>query len=355
MNQALRLAERSRGMTSPNPLVGAVLVKAGRIISAEYHKRAGDLHAEALAIQKAGLEARGSTLYVTLEPCCHTGKKTPPCCPVILDAGIKEVVVAMRDPNPKVSGRGIKTLMDNGVRVIEGVLEEKARRQNEVYCKFITTGRPFVTLKCAMTLDGKIATPEGESRWITGEKARVVVHRMRGAADAVMTAAGTVMADNPKLTCRNKSGRQPARIIIDSGLDTPIDFNVASAPPRTIFVTASSDDEKKKAFLGRGVEFIGYEGPRVDLPWLMERLGSMGITSVLIEAGSSFNAAALMAGIVDKVVFFIAPKIIGGRLSIPVIGGESFLNLADAIQISNMTVKKVGEDLMVEGYVGSRL
>jgi diaminohydroxyphosphoribosylaminopyrimidine deaminase / 5-amino-6-(5-phosphoribosylamino)uracil reductase len=353
MNQALKLAERARGMTSPNPLVGAVIVKNGRVIAAEYHKRAGDLHAEALALLKAGAKARGSTLYVTLEPCCHIAKKTPPCCPAILKAGVKKVVVAMRDPNPKVSGRGLKTLQDQGVIVIEGVLEEKAGKQNEAYCKFIKTGRPFVTLKCAMTLDGKIATPERESKWITGEKSRMVVQKMRGASDAVMSAIGTVLADNPRLTCRIKSAHQPARIIIDPDLDTPLDFNITSTPPRTIFVTSAQADRKKDLFRERGIEFIEFNGEKVDFGWLMDRLGGMDIVSVMIEAGSSFSAAALMAGIVDKVVFFIAPKIIGGCGSVPVVGGKSFLKLPDAIRISDMTVKKVGEDLMVEGYVGS--
>jgi diaminohydroxyphosphoribosylaminopyrimidine deaminase / 5-amino-6-(5-phosphoribosylamino)uracil reductase len=355
MGQALKLAERSRGLTSPNPLVGAVIVKNGKIIAAEYHKRAGDPHAEALAIDKAGPKAKDSTLYVTLEPCCHTSKKTPPCCPIILDAGIKKVVVAMRDPNPKVSGRGIRVLQEQGVDVIEGVLEAEARKQNEAYCKLITTGRPSVTLKCAMTLDGKIATPEGESKWITGEKARKVVHKMRGSVDAVMTAVGTVLADNPRLTCRVKSAHQPARIIIDPDLDTPLDFYVVSTPPRTIFVTSMKDDRKKDLFKMRGIEFIEFDGHQFDLSCLMRVLGGMDITTVMIEAGSSFSAAALMADIVDKVVFFISPKIIGGCGSVPVIGGESFLKLADAIRVSNMTVKKIGEDIMVQGYVGSVL
>jgi diaminohydroxyphosphoribosylaminopyrimidine deaminase/5-amino-6-(5-phosphoribosylamino)uracil reductase len=351
MKQALKLAEKARGMTSPNPLVGAVLVKAGKVVAAEYHKRAGDLHAEALALLKAGKKAGGSTLYVTLEPCCHTAKKTPPCCPAILSAGVKRVVVAMRDPNPKVSGMGLKTLRDNGIEVVEGILEDKAARQNEVYCKFIRTGRPFVTLKCAMTLDGKIADAEGESKWITGEKARRVVQKMRGASDSVLTAIGTVLADNPRLTCRIGPSRQPARIVVDTDLDTPIDFNLTSTPPRTIFVTSAQDCPKRELFRDRGIEFISFSGNRVDLPRLMEELGSRGITSTLIEAGSSFSSEALMSGVVDKVVFFIAPKIIGGARSIPAIGGDVFLRLADAIPVSDMSARMVGEDLMVEGYV----
>jgi len=355
MNQAIRLAEKSRGMTSPNPMVGAVLVKQGRVIAAEYHKKAGDLHAEALALLKAGPRAKGSTLYVTLEPCCHTAKKTPPCCPAILNAGIKRVVVAMRDPNPEVSGRGINSLREQGIDVVEGVLREKALKQNEAYCKFILAGRPFVTLKCAMTLDGKIATPAGESKWITSEKSRTEVQKMRSCSDAVLTAIGTVLADNPRLTCRLKDAHQPARIIVDPDLDTPFDFNVTATPPRTIFVTSVQDGPKRELFKQRGIEFITFRGEKADLPWLMERLGSRGITSVLIEAGSSFSAAALMSGIVDKVAFFIAPKIIGGSRSMPVIGGEKFLALSEAVRITGMTVRRVGEDLMVEGYVDKEI
>lgn len=351
MKRALRLAEKARGMTSPNPLVGAVIVKNGRIIAEDFHKKAGELHAEALAILKAGGKAKNATLYVTLEPCCHTDKRTHPCSPAIIKSGIKKVFVAMRDPNPKVSGKGIQELRGHGITVVEGVLEEKARKLNEVYCKYITTKRPFVILKAAMTLDGKIATPEGHSKWITGERAREIVHRMRCSADAVMTAVGTVKADNPELTARAGCGRQPVRIIIDPDLETPLDFKVSTVPPATIFVTRRKDGEKKRELQARGIQFIEHEGRKVDLAWLMGRLGSMGITSVMIEAGSSFNACSLREGIVDMVVFFIAPKIICGKASIPVVGGEPFPKLEDALRLSDVTVRKVGEDIMIEGYL----
>jgi diaminohydroxyphosphoribosylaminopyrimidine deaminase / 5-amino-6-(5-phosphoribosylamino)uracil reductase len=351
MKRALRLAEKARGMTSPNPLVGAVIVKNGKIVAEDYHKKAGELHAEALALQNAGDKAKGATLYVTLEPCCHAEKRTPPCCPSIVELGIKKVVVAMRDPNPKVSGRGLDELRRLGITVVEGVLGDEAERLNEVYCKYIKTKRPFVILKAAMTLDGRIATPEGESRWITGEKARRVVHQMRCGVDAVMTAIGTVRADNPELTSRIKCSRQPVRIIIDPALETPADYKVCNVPPMSIFVTRKGNHEKKSAMTAKGIQFIEFDGDRVDLTWLMEKLGSMGITSVMIEAGSSFNASALKAGIADKVVFFIAPKIICGKASIPVVGGDFFLKLDDCIRLSDISARKVGEDIMVTGYI----
>ncbi len=353
MKRALRLAVKANGMTSPNPMVGAVIVKNGRIVAEDYHKKAGEPHAEALAIGKAGGQTRNATLYVTLEPCCHTDKRTPPCSRAVIEAGFKKVFVAMRDPNPKVSGKGIQELRNHGITVFEGLLEGQARKLNEVYCKYVTTKRPFVILKAAMTLDGKIATPEGQSKWITGERARQVVHQMRCSVDAVMTAVGTVKADNPELTARVKCCMQPARIVVDPLLETPLDFKVCTLPPQTIFVVRGNgpDYGKKLELEDRGVRFIEYEGTKVDMGWLMERLGGMGITSILIEAGSSFNAACLAGNVVDKVVFFIAPKIICGRTSIPVVGGESFLRLEEALRISDVQARKVGEDIMIEGYV----
>ena len=355
MKRALRLAEKARGMTSPNPMVGAVIVKNGRIIAEAFHKKSGEPHAEALAILQSRGKAENAALYVSLEPCCHTDKRTPPCSRAIIEAGIKKVFVAMRDPNPKVFGKGIQELRNHGITVIEGILESEARKLNEIYCRYITAKKPFVILKCAMTLDGKIATPEGQSKWITGEKARRVVHRLRCSVDAVMTAVGTVRADNPVLTARVKCMSQPARIIIDPELNTPIDFKVCVVPPETIFVTKkdlhSTHNEKMREMKARGIQFIEYEGGKVDLEWLMEKIGGIGITSVLIEAGSSFNACSLRDGIVDKVVFFIAPKIICGSSSIPVVGGDRFLKLEDALRIKDVKVRKVGEDIMVVGYI----
>jgi diaminohydroxyphosphoribosylaminopyrimidine deaminase/5-amino-6-(5-phosphoribosylamino)uracil reductase len=336
-------------------MVGAVIVKNGGVIAEDYHKRPGELHAEALAILKAKEKTRNSILYVTLEPCCHLDKRTPPCTRAIIDAGIEKVFVAMKDPNPKVSGRGIEELKKHGVEVIEGIHEHEARKLNEAYCKYITTGRPFVILKVAMTLDGKIATPEGQSKWITGESARKIVHRMRSSVDAVLTAIGTVRADNPELTARHRKGaKSPKRVIIDPNLEAPLHYKIFNMPPETIVVTKKverSTEEKMKALTDKGVRVIEYEGERVDLKWLMRILGGMEITSVMIEGGSSLSASALQDGIVDKVAFFIAPKIIGGRDSIPAIGGKAFRKLEDAYRIRDIEVKRTGEDMLIEGYL----
>jgi diaminohydroxyphosphoribosylaminopyrimidine deaminase/5-amino-6-(5-phosphoribosylamino)uracil reductase len=384
MKRALRLAARAHHMTSPNPMVGALMVKEGKIISADFHRRAGTPHAEALTIEKAGKNAEGSTLYINLEPCCHTEKRTPPCTRAIISAGIKEVVIAMTDPNPKVSGRGITELQRAGIHVRTGVLENEAKRLNETYMKYITTGKPFVILKIAMTLDGKIATPEGQSKWITSEKTRKVVHRLRSSVDAVMTAIGTVKADDPELTARIKGGKNPLRIIIDPDLEIPLYSKVLQVPPKTIIVTRKfhrlqfnnpppppsvspltkggyrgvkggqgglSNEEKIKLLLDKGIEIIEHEGEKADLQWLVKRLGEREIVSALIEAGSSFNASALEQGIVDKVMFFIAPKIIGGRESFPAVGGRTFRRLEEAYRLKDIKIRRVGEDILVEGYI----
>ena len=356
MNRAITLSTRARGVTSPNPMVGAVIVKDGKIIAEGYHRRPGTPHAEALAITAAGEKARASTLYVSLEPCCHTDKRTPPCTKTIIDAGIKTVVMAMRDPNPKVSGKGMKELERAGIEVATGILEEKARKVNESYMKYITTKKPFVILKVAMTLDGKIATGAGESKWITGEKSRMMVHRLRSSVDAVMTAIGTVKADDPKLTARIRNGRNPKRILIDPSLEVSPDAKILRVPPETIIVTKDTSNpaaiKKTKLLLNNGTYIILYKA-KLELKWLMERLGEEGITSIMIEAGSSLNARALEEGIVDKVMFFIAPKIMGGIASYPAVGGKTLRGLDEAYRLKDTTVRKVGEDLLVEGYLTS--
>ena len=353
MKRALMLAARAKGKTSPNPMVGALLVKNNRIISEGYHKKAGTPHAEVIAIDKAGQKASGSTLYVTLEPCCHKDKRTPPCTEKIISSGIKKVIIGMKDPNPKVSGKGIAELEKAGIKTITGVLEKNAISLNESYIKYITTGMPFVTLKIAMTLDGKIATPEGESKWITGDKAREIVHRLRGNSDAVMTAIGTVKADNPMLTCRVSGFKNPVRIIIDPRLETRPDSHVAACPPETIIVTRSpnADVSLWKKLRGKGISFVEYQSEELDLKWLMQKLGNLAITSILVEGGSSLVSYCLEAGIVDKVMFFIAPKIIGGRDSFPAVGGKSFRKLQDAYRLSDVKTRQIGEDILIEGYI----
>lgn len=353
MKRALSLARRAEGMTSPNPMVGAVLVKKGRIISEGYHKKAGAPHAEVIAIDAAGNQATASTLYVTLEPCCHKDKRTPPCTEKITASGIRKVIIAMKDPNPKVSGNGIRELEKAGIGVACGMLEEQARTLNEVYIKHITTGMPFVVLKIAMTLDGKIATPLGESKWITGEPARREVHRLRGKVDAILSGIGTVKADNPQLTCRTGKRKDPVRVIIDPDFEISPQAQVLSCPPQTILVTRTvSSLRKKEGLKEKGVLFIEHELDRIDLNRLMERLCEMGITSVLIEGGSSLNSSCLEAGIVDKVIFYIAPMIIGGIDSFPAVGGRIFREIHDAFRLTRSVVRRVGVDIVVEGYLG---
>lgn len=349
IRRTLRLAAKARGMTSPNPMVGALIVKNGIIIAEDFHRKPGTPHAEVLVIEKAGENAKGATLYVNLEPCCHIEKRTPPCTRSVINAGIKKVIIGMKDPNPKVSGRGILELQNAGIDIKSGILEDEAKRLNEAYIKYITTDKPFVILKIAMTLDGKIATPEGQSKWITGEKSRKTVHRLRSRIDAIMTAIGTVKADDPQLTARIKGGKNPWRVVIDPNLEIPINANVLRVPPETIIVT-KINNPKANYLEKTGIKII-YFKEKLDLNWLMEKLGKMEITSVLIEGGSSLNAHILEEGIVDKVIFFIAPKIIGGEKSFPAVGGKTFKKLEEAYRVKDLKIKRVGEDLLIEGYI----
>ncbi len=360
MKKALKLAAKARGMTSPNPMVGAVLVKNSRIIAEDYHRKPGTPHAEALVIRKAGDKAKGSALYVSLEPCCHTDKRTPPCTKAIINAGIKKVFIGMKDPNPKVSGKGIKELEKAGIKTVSGILEEDALRLNEPYIKYIRTKKPFVILKVAMTLDGKIATPEGESKWITGEKARKEVHKIRAGVDAILTAIGTVKADDPQMTARNQGVKgskgqeimSPKRIVIDPDLKIPLNAKILKTPPESIVVTKIVTSKKKKQILqNRGIQIIEYKGRCLNLEWLMKILGEKGITSLLIEGGSSLNSYVLEAGIVDKVMFFTAPKIIGGERSFPAVGGKTFRRLADAHRLRDVKIKHIADDILIEGYL----
>ncbi len=353
MKRALSLAKKANWRTSPNPMVGAVIVKNGRIISEGYHKKAGLPHAEAEAIMKAKDSLSGATLYVNLEPCCHKGKRTPPCTEAIISSGISRVVIAMRDPNPKVCGKGIEILHSYGIEVTEGILENKARKLNEFYIKYITTRTPFVILKIAMTLDGKIATPEGESKWITSEKSRHIVHQLRSRVDALLSAYGTVLKDNPHFTARVKNGKNPTRVIIDPELKIPLDYNVYTTPPKTIAVVHESlkDSRKLKQLKEKGVEFLYFSSEKLDLKWLMHELGKREIISVLIEGGSSLNSYALWSGVVDKVMVFIAPKIIGGAHSYPSVGGKLYKKISEAFELQNIKIKRIGKDILIEGYL----
>ncbi len=346
MARALKLAMKGWGLASPNPMVGALVVKGGKVIAEGFHERAGAPHAEAVALGLAGERARGAALYVSLEPCCHLKKRTPPCTGAIIRSGVKKVVAAMLDPNPAVSGKGVQELRGAGIEVKTGVLEAKTKILNEAYIKYIITGTPFVTLKAAMSLDGKIATSAGQSKWITGQAARRLAHRVRSGVDAILTAVGTVAADDPEMTARTKGGKNPIRVVIDPELRSPLSSKIFMTPPATFVVTRKT---LPAALASAGVEAINFKG-RLSLEWLMKKLGAMGVTSVLIEGGSSLNAHAFEEGVVDKAMFFYGPKILGGT-RFPAIAGQGAARLQDAWRLRDLTIKKVDEDMLVTGYV----
>ncbi len=357
MSIALDLAAKGQGRTSPNPMVGAVIVKDGKIVGKGWHRKAGTPHGEAAALMDAGPNAEGGTLYVNLEPCCHRDKLTPPCTDAILGSRIRRVVVGMPDPNPKVAGKGIDTLREAGVKVDVGVLRERCERLNRVFTKFITTRMPFVTLKVAQTLDGKIATSTGESKWITGPEARKHGHMLRNVADAIIVGIGTVLRDDPSLTTRLEdveNARDPERIILDSTLRIPLDakvLNVQSKAKTYIATTLAAPTAKIKEIKKKGAEILMMEGDAIKLPLLMEELGKMGLINVIVEGGSRVNAEALRSGVVDKAAFFIAPKILGGDDARGSIGGSSPESLDMAIPLLDMRFTRLGEDLLVEGFL----
>ena len=352
MREALRLARNAEGRTSPNPLVGAVVVKDGRIIAQGWHRKAGTPHAEIHALNMAGELAKGATLYVTLEPCSHFGR-TPPCAKAIVDAGIKKVFAAMKDPNPKVAGRGFEILQSAGVEVEVGLLEEEAQKLNEIFIKWVTKNLPFVTMKFACSIDGKIATVAGESQWISCEASRKFTHHLRDINDAILVGVGTVLADNPSLTTRLVEGKNPVRVIVDSNARTPLDSKVLDKSARTIIATTSNaPSEKISALKNLGVEIIfAGGGERVDLKILMQALAEREITSVLVEGGGTINFSLLSAGLVDKVLAFVAPKIIGGKNSLTAVEGAGFEKLSDAVTLKNITAQNFGEDILIGGYV----
>lgn len=356
MDEALDLAARARGRTSPNPLVGAVVVKDGRVVGRGYHHRAGTPHAEVHALREAGDAARGATLYVTLEPCAHHGR-TPPCVDAVEAAGVARVVAAMADPNPLVSGRGFAHLRRAGVLVEVGVREEQARRLNESFAKFIRTGFPFVVLKSALSLDGKIAAAGGDSRWVTGEEARRHAHQLRNSLDAVMVGVGTVLADDPQLTCRLPGGRDPIRVVVDSLARTPPAARVnavrrQSPAPTIVAMTPAAPEEQRRALEAAGAEVLVIDGPgpRVDLRLLLAELGRRGITSVLLEGGATLAGSAHQAGLVDKYVFYYAPKLVGGVGAPGPLGGDGVQRMAEARPLRITAVERLGEDLLVEAY-----
>lgn len=354
MQLALELAAQARGRTSPNPMVGAVVVRDGAIIGHGFHPRAGRPHAEVLALTVAGEAARGATMYVSLEPCCHHGR-TGPCTEALIGAGIGRVVVAMRDPNPAVGGKGITRLRAAGIEVTEGVLEAQARRLNEVFVKYMTRRLPFIVLKAAVSLDGKIAAHTGDSRWITGPEAREYGHRLRDTYDAILVGAGTVRKDNPSLTTRLPGGgRDPVRIVLDSrGRISPAAqvLRQESAAPAIVAVTAQARRTDLRELEAAGAEIIvAGPGPRVDLTALMRELAERKVTSVLVEGGGEVHASFLAEGLPDKLVWFIAPKIIGGKGAPGPVGGAGIARMAEAPVLKGVTVKRFGRDICIEGY-----
>ncbi|HBP90674.1 MAG TPA: bifunctional diaminohydroxyphosphoribosylaminopyrimidine deaminase/5-amino-6-(5-phosphoribosylamino)uracil reductase RibD, partial [Nitrospiraceae bacterium] len=328
-------------------------------------RQSGEPHAEILALHHAGPRARGGVLYVTLEPCCHTNKRTPPCVPLLIQSGIARVCVAMVDPNPQVNGRGIQRLTQANLPVSVGVCEEESRHLNEVYVHWVTTGRPWVILKGAMTLDGKIATATGESRWITGERARQDVHRLRSEVDAILVGVGTVIADDPELSVRGKTttharvGRQPVRVVLDSRLRVPLHAKIlewVGEQPTIVCTTTQASSRKIELLRKRGIQVwvLSGQGGRVSLKSCLVRLGKTGLTSVILEGGGTVNAAALQQGLVNRIRLYMAPMLLGGQDAIGLIGGQSPKKLTGVRPLADCEIKKLGKDWLVTGTIEPR-
>jgi len=356
MRRALELAARGLGRTSPNPAVGAVVVRDGAIVGEGYHRRAGEPHAERVALANAGEAARGAEIYVTLEPCCHHGR-TPPCTDAIVEAGIAGVIYALRDPDPLCAGGGEATLRAAGVDVLGGLMGEEAGRLLEGYIRHRRTGYPLVTVKLAMSLDGRIATRTGDSRWISGEQSRRIVHELRDRCDAVMVGVGTVLADDPALTTRDvPGGRDALRVIVDSRARTPASARVIhgdSAAGCLIACTDAAPSDRVQALRDAGAEVLALpeRAGHVDLGALMDSLGARGALNVLIEGGGGLVAGALEAGVVDRMMLFYAPVIIGGKEAVAGVGGTGVARVADAPRLRDVTTRRIGDDLLVEGYL----
>lgn len=354
MRLACRLAVKAAGRTSPNPMVGAVLTRGRKVIATGHHRFAGGDHAEIVALKRAGPRARGATLYLNLEPCSHQGK-TPPCTASLIRAGIKEIVAGMSDPNPLVSGRGFRQLRAAGIRVRVGVLEEECRRINEAFTKFITRKSSFVVLKLAASLDGKIATATGDARWITDAVSRRYVHGLRNQVDAVVVGVGTVIADNPQLTCRLPGGRDPWRVILDRRLRIPLSARLlrGRGAGKSIVVTAPhASANKVRAVEELGAQVWKFPLRRGRIPWvpLLKRLAALGVVSAMIEGGATTAGWALGEGAVDKILFFYAPKIIGGDGRV-MLEGLGIKRMRHAKRVRRLKMEKIGGDVVVSGYL----
>lgn len=374
MRRAIELAKKGGGYVHPNPLVGCVVVNDGAIIAEGYHEKYGEYHAERNALTRCNTETKGASLYVTLEPCCHYGK-TPPCTEIIIEKGIKKVFVGILDPNPLVAGKGVKMLQEAGIEVEVGLCENEIREMNKVFLKYITTKKPYVIMKTAMTLDGKIAAHTGDSKWVTNEESRKMVHELRSELAGVVVGIGTVLADDPMLTCRLEGNHhQPVRIVVDSNLRIPVDSQLVKTAReyRTIVATTviSTEAERNgeisfncRRFLDslRSLEMTGVEvlecqskNNHVDINDLMIKLGSMGIDSLLLEGGGTLNAAFLEAGCVDEVWTFIAPKIIGGEGAKTPVSGKGIDKMSEAINLQNIDIQNINGDILIKGKICSR-
>ncbi len=351
MRLALDLAEGAAGQTGINPAVGCVVVKNGRIVGLGAHLRRGEAHAEVHALNMAGAEAEGATVYVTLEPCSHHGR-TPPCCDRLIAEKVGRVVAAMADPNPLVAGQGLQRLRDHGIRTHVGLLEERARSLNEAFLKFIATGLPFVTLKTALTMDGQIASKTGHSRWVTGPGAREAVHTLRHRNQAIMIGKQTALQDDPELTTRlSVPGLNPIRIIVDAKLELPETLRVFNdAAPTWILTTDRAGAESEKRLRSKGAEIIRCGGEQVDLAQAMAELGKREVASVLLEGGGALNGAMLQAGLIDKLMLFYAPKIIGAQGAVPAFSFAGPAFMSQALPIRGISIERFGEDWCVAGY-----
>lgn len=357
MRLALELAANATGRTSPNPLVGAVVVKDNRVVGCGWHRKAGTPHAEVHALRQAGELARGAEVYVTLEPCSHYGK-TPPCAKALIEAGVKSVYAALLDTNPMVAGRGFKMLKEAGIEVEYGFLEEEARRQNEVFLKWIEHKTPFIALKTAMTLDGKIATASGQSQWITNEKSRAYGYKLRDIYDGIMVGINTVIEDDPQLTARVEGGQNPVRIVVDSNLKISVNAKIITdkLAPTIIATTENAPQEKKAELEALGIKVLTIdkdEDNHVDIKKLLVALGELNICSILVEGGGTLHGSLVQHKLVDRVYFFIAPKIIGGAQAKNPVMGKGILNLQDALQLENIEIKQEGlaGDILITGKV----
>ena len=359
---ALRLAAIGRGTTSPNPMVGAVVVNRGRIVGQGYHLRPGLPHAEAVALKRAGTRSRGGTLYVTLEPCCHLNKRTAPCVPAVIRSGVRRVVIAQRDPNPLVNGRGVTALRRAGMSVSLGVARREAEALNQAYGHWVKSTRPYVILKAGMTLDGQIATSSGQAKWITSTSSRREVHQLRAEVDAVLVGVGTVLSDDPSLTARIGSRlhilakKQPLRVVLDSRLRIPLNAKIlrrVDGARTLIATTRAAPAARRLALQRRGVEVVMLPavGRRVSLPALMRELGKRRITSLLVEGGGEVNAAMLRAKVVQQVRLYIAPSLLGGIDAKGMIGGKSPRRLAAALKLKQVRTRSLGGDIVVEGVL----